>query len=94
MCISGLIEQKDISGLDTHALAQQSIVPHLCHDPQPSSLLQNLYAAGNIGLKSGKGFYDWGDSDPLKVKADAAKKVARIMSLLADMNAAGTNRPE
>jgi len=94
MCISGLIEQKDISGLDTHALAQQSIVPHLCHDPQPSAVLQQLYAAGHVGLKSGKGFYDWGDSDPLKVKADAARKVERIMSLLAEMNAADKNRPE
>ena len=90
MCVSGLLEQKDISGLDTHALAQQSIVPHLCRDPRPSSLLQDLYAAGHIGLKSGKGFYDWAGRDPLQVKADAAKKVARIMSLLADMDAAGT----
>jgi 3-hydroxyacyl-CoA dehydrogenase len=57
-------------------------------------LLQQLYAAGHVGLKSGKGFYDWGDSDPLQVKADAAQKVARIMALLADMNAAGANRPE
>ncbi|MBI2224716.1 MAG: 3-hydroxyacyl-CoA dehydrogenase family protein [Betaproteobacteria bacterium] len=94
MCISGLIEQKDISGLDTHALAQQSIVPHLCHDPRPSALLQQLYAAGHVGLKSGKGFYDWGDSDPLKVKADAAEKVARIMALLAEMDAAGADQPE
>ncbi len=94
MCISGLLEQKDISGLDTHALAQQSIVPHLCHDPRPSPLLQQLYAAGHVGLKSGKGFYDWGDRDPLQVKADAAQKVARIMALLAEMDAAGANRPE
>ncbi len=94
MCISGLLEQKDISGLDTHALAQQSIVPHLCHDPRPSPLLQQLYAAGHVGLKSGKGFYDWGGSAPLKVKADAARKVERIMSLLAEMNAEGKDRPE
>jgi hypothetical protein len=46
MCITGLLEQKDISGLDTHALSMRAIVPDLCHDPAPSKLVQGMYARG------------------------------------------------
>ena len=37
MCLNGLIEQKDTSGLEIHALAQRSIVPelHPVDTPQP-----------------------------------------------------------
>jgi len=82
MCISGLIKQKDISGLDTHALVQQALVPHLCHAPEPQRPLQDLYDAGHYGLKTGKGFYDWSGQDPAKVKAESARKLAELFAFL------------
>jgi len=71
MCITGLIEQKDISGLDTHALAQRALVPVLHHGDKPRRALQDLYEAGHLGIKTGKGFYDWSGKDPGEVKAEA-----------------------
>jgi 3-hydroxyacyl-CoA dehydrogenase len=68
MCITGLIKQKDISGLDTHALAQQAIVPHLWHGAEPVRLLQDMYQKGVLGLKTGRGFYDWTGQDPAEVR--------------------------
>jgi len=82
MCITGLIEQKDISGLDTHALAQQALVPVLHHGDRPRRALQELYAAGHLGLKSGKGFYDWSGKDPDRVKAEAARKLTELLAYL------------
>lgn len=82
MCITGLIEQKDISGLDTHALAQQALVPVLHHGDQPRRALQDLYAAGHLGLKSGKGFYDWSGKDPAEVKAEAGRRLADLLAWL------------
>jgi len=87
MCITGLLQQKDISGLDTHALAQRSIVPHLCRDKTPSAILQRLFEQGHLGLKTGRGFYDWSDADPAQVRADAARKVARIVALMRELEA-------
>jgi 3-hydroxybutyryl-CoA dehydrogenase len=87
MCITGLLQQKDISGLDTHALAQRGIVPHLCHDKTPSTVLQNLFEQGHLGLKTGRGFYDWSQADAAKVRADAARKVARIIALMQELEA-------
>ena len=82
MCVTGLLEQKDISGLDTHALAQRSIVPHLHNDPQPTPYLQDLYAQGKIGLKSGSGFYDWHGVDAAKMRENASQKAAAILEFM------------
>jgi 3-hydroxybutyryl-CoA dehydrogenase len=82
MCITGLIEQKDISGLDTHALAQRALVPVLHHGDQPRRALQDLYAAGHLGIKTGKGFYDWSGKDPDQVRAEAARKLTELLAYL------------
>ena len=82
MCITGLIEQKDISGLDTHALAQQALVPVLHHGDKPRRALQDLYEAGHLGIKTGKGFYDWSGKDPARVKAEAARKLGELLAYL------------
>jgi 3-hydroxybutyryl-CoA dehydrogenase len=85
MCITGLIEQKDISGLDTHARAQRSIVPDLSHDHAPSKCLQTHYEQGHFGLKSGRGFYDWSGKDPDGVRRTTTEKVARIRALMKEL---------
>ncbi len=82
MCVTGLIEQKDLSGLDTHALVQRAIVPHLNPSREPAKLVQDMYARGDIGVKSGKGFYDWSKRDPRKRQAEARTKLAEILALL------------
>ncbi|MDI6727256.1 MAG: 3-hydroxyacyl-CoA dehydrogenase NAD-binding domain-containing protein [Smithellaceae bacterium] len=82
ICITGLIEQKDISGLDTHALTQQALVPLLHHGDKPGRILQDLYAAGHFGIKSGKGFYDWTGKDPVKIKDDSAHKLTDLLAYL------------
>ena len=82
MCITGLIEQKDISGLDTHALAQRALVPVLHHGDKPGRALQDLYEAGHLGIKTGKGFYDWSGKDPDQVKAEAGRKLAELLAYL------------
>jgi 3-hydroxybutyryl-CoA dehydrogenase len=82
MCITGLIEQKDLSGLDTHALAQQAIVPHLWHGAEPNRFLQDKYERGGLGLKTGRGFYDWSGKDPAAVRKTAAERLTRLLEFL------------
>jgi 3-hydroxybutyryl-CoA dehydrogenase len=82
MCISGLIQQKDISGLDTHALAQRALVPVLHHGDKPGRALQDLYEAGHLGIKTGKGFYDWSGKDPDQVKAEAGRRLNELLAFL------------
>jgi 3-hydroxybutyryl-CoA dehydrogenase len=89
MCITGLLQQKDISGLDTHALAQRTLRPALCNEATPSPFLEARYLRGDWGLKTGRGFYDWGGADPGRVRAATAAKVARIVALMQELEDRG-----
>jgi 3-hydroxybutyryl-CoA dehydrogenase len=87
MCVTGLIEQKDISGLTIHAKAQQAIVPNLAHDRTPNPWVQQMIAGGDLGLKTGRGFYDWADCDAKAVASQAAKRVEAVLDFLNQMQA-------
>lgn len=82
MCVTGLLEQKDIGGLEIHAKAQRSIVPSLSHTGVPSPYLQNMVARGDLGLRSGKGFYDWTGRDPAEVQRQANDRLRRLLAFL------------
>jgi 3-hydroxybutyryl-CoA dehydrogenase len=84
MCISGLLEQKDIGGLEGHAIAQRTIVPDLCHDPRPSPIVQDMLARGDLGLRTGKGFYDWSGCDARAVAEKASARLRNLLSYLKD----------
>jgi 3-hydroxybutyryl-CoA dehydrogenase len=82
MCVTGLIEQKDISGLVIHSQAQRSIVPALAHDHTPNPLLQGLAARGEIGVKAGKGWYDWTGIDAQTATTSAAARLKHLLDFL------------
>ena len=82
MCITGLIEQKDLSGLDVHALAQRTLVPCLGLSREPARCLQDLFEAGHLGVKTGKGFYDWSVRDGQARKKEGAEKLSRLLTYL------------
>jgi 3-hydroxybutyryl-CoA dehydrogenase len=82
MCITGLLEQKDLAGLGMHAQAQQSIVPSLSHTGVPSPFLQNMVARGDVGIRSGRGFYDWTGRDTTKLQGRANERLQRLLAFL------------
>jgi 3-hydroxybutyryl-CoA dehydrogenase len=82
MCVTGLIEQKDISGLAIHAQAQAAIVPKLAHTNRPTRFVQDMVARGETGLRSGRGFYDWTGCDKAAVAAQATGRLKRVLELL------------
>lgn len=84
MCVTGLLEQKDISGLNTTASVQRTLVPLLDHSGKPVRLLQDMVAQGQIGVKSSSGFYDWHDRDVETYKKTSMDKLTRILSILAE----------
>ena len=56
----GPFETVDLAGLDTVQAALSVIFPLLCNDTQPAARLGELVAQGHLGVKSGKGIYDYG----------------------------------
>lgn len=82
MCLNGLIEQKDTSGLEIHALAQMSIVPELHSTDTPNPLIQDMVARGEVGLSAGKGFYDWEGCDVDLVRKQSSDRLRKLSKFL------------
>lgn len=82
MCVTGIIEQKDVGGLDVNAASQRSIIPALHHADTPVQLVQEMAARGEHGVKAGKGFYDWSEVDIDAYKRRAADKTRRILAII------------
>ncbi|MGJ8546197.1 MAG: 3-hydroxyacyl-CoA dehydrogenase NAD-binding domain-containing protein [Sulfitobacter sp.] len=61
MALNGPMLQRDMNGLDTHLAIATYLYPDLAADTVPSPLLAQKVAAGDVGRKAGRGFYEWGD---------------------------------
>jgi len=85
MAVTGLLLQKDCSGLDTHTFAQREMVKVLANNRICGNVLENKYKNGEYGLKSGKGFYDWkGTGDPNEVQNDVNTRLVKLFNFLTD----------
>src|SRR5256885_12831797 len=82
MCLNGLIQQKDISGLKIHADAQESIVPKLFHNATPNPMLQTMVALGRTGLSAGRGFYDRSGCGVGGVRKQASSQLGKLPEFL------------
>lgn len=87
MCVTGLVEQKDLSGVGTHATVQASLVPALHHEGHAAPWLAALPARGEGGAEAGLGFYDWRAADPAAYRGYAARNTARMLALQAEIEA-------
>lgn len=57
--VYGPLEHLDAVGLDLAIAVQSSVLPSLCNSTEPGALLQHYVDQGNLGAKSGLGFYNW-----------------------------------
>ena len=94
MCVSGLVLQKDISGLKVNRDAQRAIVPHLYHNNRPNPLPGELFAGGETGLAAGKGFYDWAGRDAAEVRKTHARELQKLIDFLDEETFECTGRVE
>jgi len=59
--VYGPLEHNDVVGLDTLHAIQSYICTSLCNEREPAKLLADKFANGDLGVKSGRGFYDWSE---------------------------------
>lgn len=59
----GPLEHIEAVGLDLALSVQHAVLPEISNDQTPSEYLKNLVDQGNLGYKTGKGFYDWSAKD-------------------------------
>jgi 3-hydroxybutyryl-CoA dehydrogenase len=80
--VTGPIESADLGGLDTMVAFARFLQPHLDAAPTPPPALEALVAAGQRGLPSGAGVYDWSTRDGAALLA--ARKAELFRWLKAD----------
>jgi len=62
--VIGPLESADLSGLDVIAAIHSYLLRDLDRAAEPQRLLREHVAAGALGVKSGRGFFDWSIRDP------------------------------
>ena len=81
----GPIEHMDLAGLDLIRNIQSYLLADLASNPNPGRLLRETVRKGWLGVKSGRGFYDW-------TKRDAAGLIeARDLQIVREIKRLITN---
>ena len=55
----GILEHMDAVGVDLGFAVQESVLPALNNEPRAPRIFRDLVSQGNLGAKTGTGFYDW-----------------------------------
>jgi 3-hydroxybutyryl-CoA dehydrogenase len=61
--VLGPMENMDLVGTDLTLAIHDYILKHLERSPEPSPLLKEIVARGDLGFKSGRGFQEWSAED-------------------------------
>ena len=70
MPIWGPLEHVEAVGLDLALSVQKSVLPEISNASKVSPYLENMVDNGDLGYKTGKGFYDWSVKDMDKLASD------------------------
>lgn len=74
----GIFEHQDIVGLDMAMSIVDYVAQDLNAEKRAPQMMRDLVAAGHLGAKSGKGFYDWHDKDATAVKQRRDKFILQV----------------
>ncbi len=67
--VYGIFEHQDVVGLDMGMSIVDYVSQDLCSEPRAPQLMRDMVNRGELGAKSGKGFYDWSRKSIDEVKA-------------------------
>ena len=68
--VYGPLEHLDAVGLDLAIAVQSSVLPSLCNATEAGGLLQQYVEQGNLGAKTGRGFYNWQERSVDELRRD------------------------
>ena len=81
---AGPVMQKEHAGIDVHAAAAATIYPTLSNVDTPPPVLADKPKQGNIGMKSGQGFYTWTE-ESMRAEKDRYNRALRAgLEILSD----------
>lgn len=78
----GPLETADFGGLDIFYHVGEYLLPDLCNSTQVPALLREKFEAGELGVKTGKGFYDYSDGKGEQAIRERDEKFIRLSNAL------------
>jgi len=81
LAVAGPLEVFDLAGWDTILAIIDQLFPDLESSGATPTLVRDMVARGNLGVKSGQGFYDWTDDAVATVRQRVGRALAAIEQL-------------
>ena len=81
---TGMLEVADMGGLDIWLAAEGNLFGALCNSDKASESLRSQVAQGRLGIKNGKGFYEYSDEQKAKAQREFYKRL--LIQLRASKN--------
>ena len=81
--VMGPLETIDMAGLDIYYPVSKYLNKDLDRSQEAAPIVAEMVEKGNLGLKSGKGFYDYTGKD---IKALMGERIKKLLVLLKDLN--------
>lgn len=80
--VMGPLENMDLVGLDLVKTIHEYLLADLSADQGPLQTHEQLVRDGNLGVKSGRGFYDWQQRDPQELVERRDRQIVRQLAYL------------
>ena len=92
LALSGPLEQRDMNGIDVHHAIASYLYQDLENRQEPSELLRGKVERGELGAKSGQGFYAWSPERRERVLREKSEALAELAAWLERRLAAADGR--
>jgi 3-hydroxyacyl-CoA dehydrogenase len=80
--VVGVVQRYDFAGLDLALTFEQNPSIHLVSKARPPKTLMDLVKRGHLGVKSGKGFYDYSSRKMSDVLKERDMKMIKLLKFL------------
>ncbi|MFN8661674.1 MAG: 3-hydroxyacyl-CoA dehydrogenase NAD-binding domain-containing protein [Thermomicrobiales bacterium] len=81
LSVAGVFQIFDAAGLDVTLAVADQLFPDIATTSSAPSLLRDKVAQGDLGIKSGRGFYDWPPDDAVALRSRIGNALAAIARL-------------
>jgi len=92
--VVGPLETVDLGGLDLTLAIQTYLLPELDRSTEPTQLIRDKVARGELGAKAGQGFYDWPPDRLARVIRQRDEALFEMLKLLRDRPTTSNNQEE
>ena len=69
--------QRDHAGIEVHTAAATTMYPDLSNTDKPAKALRGKVVKGDLGMKTGKGFFEW---DAASIKSEKARYEGKLLA--------------